>query len=119
MKMLKVLLAAALAGIALYFIYSLFKDLTKTEDLSGPMSHLGSVRSALQIYYGDHDGRFPVDGLSCLVEPSEEPGKGRYLDKMPVLWDNARSGREYPHPPTSEVAAYPAGAAPTDTGKWG
>lgn len=69
---------------------------------------LGAVRSALQVYYGDHNGRFPGD-LSALV-----PG---YLDSIPLLWDGGRGGK-YPHSPTREVVNYAAGMAPADTGKW-
>jgi len=69
---------------------------------------LGSVRSALQVYYGDHGGRFPGD-LSALVP--------KYLESIPLLWDGSR-GVKYPHPPTREVVNYAAGSGPGDTGKW-
>ena len=70
---------------------------------------LASVRSALQVYYGEHNGRFPAD-LSALVP--------KYLDSIPPLWDGKARGGKFPHPSTREVVNYAAGAAPADTGKW-
>lgn len=77
----------------------------------GPKSGLSAVRSALQVYYSDTEGFFPVDDLSSLA------AGGRYLPAMPQLWDPGSRG-EFPHPPTREVALY-SGAQPlADTGKW-
>ena len=37
--------------------------------------NLGTLRSTLNIYYGDNDGKYPNDTLECLVP--------KYLKKMP------------------------------------
>ena len=100
------------AAAALFAVFSLLArlDLHFTEETCGPKSHLSSVRSAIQVYYGDHEGRFPADDLSCLVP--------KYLGAMPLLWDDSCSRRKYPHPPTREVVTYQRGEAPRDTGNW-
>lgn len=40
--------------------------------------NLGSIRSAISIYYGDSDGIYPSDDLSCLTV------NGKYLETVPV-----------------------------------
>ena len=77
----------------------------------GNMGALSSVRGALQVYYGDHEGRFPTDDLSCLMKD------GKYLHEMPQAWPKGYApGIE--HRPTSRVAVYSRGEQPRDTGGW-
>ncbi|MDA8131184.1 MAG: hypothetical protein M0011_06735 [Elusimicrobia bacterium] len=77
----------------------------------GNMTSLSSVRSALQVYYGDHEGRFPTDDLSCLM-PDD-----KYLAEMPQLWP-PKSTLGARHQPTREVSVYRRGEQLRDTGKW-
>lgn len=44
----------------------------------GPREHLSAVRSALQVYYGDHEGKFP-DTLDELTRD------GKYLVGLPKV----------------------------------
>jgi len=71
--------------------------------------NLSSVRSALQIYYGDNEGRFPTDDLSCLTKDN------KYLPELPPLW--VKYDRDHPHPQTNEVVVYSSGSG-GDTGKY-
>ncbi|OGR42655.1 MAG: hypothetical protein A2X35_01515 [Elusimicrobia bacterium GWA2_61_42] len=78
----------------------------KKFDSPGNLGRLSSVRSALQVYYGDKDGTFP-ERLEPLVE------NGKYLAELPKL-------KLPEHPETNEVL-YLSGPAVnpaklTDTG---
>ena len=49
---------------------------TEKDPLDGPRSSLSQIRSALQIYYGEHEGKFP-DTLEELTRD------GKYLKELP------------------------------------
>ncbi|MFA6030679.1 MAG: hypothetical protein WC969_12550 [Elusimicrobiota bacterium] len=70
----------------------------------GNITSLGSIRSALSVYYGDHEGKYPA-------ELSELTAGGRYLSALPEL-------RGTPHAPTDETAYY-SDVRSSDTGRWG
>jgi len=40
--------------------------------------HLGSIRSAITLYYSDNDGEYPVDDLASLMS------SGKYLTEIPT-----------------------------------
>ncbi|MFH2201596.1 MAG: hypothetical protein ABIJ96_00630 [Elusimicrobiota bacterium] len=83
--------------------------------------NLGSIRSAISIYYGDMEGLYPAD-LGALTVG------GRYIERIPRVWDNdgGRSGDSLfpaskpavPHPLSAE-AEYFDGFVPRDSGRWG
>ena len=111
LKVLRILLlvaAAAAAGLLLVQRL-LFGSFSAPDKAPGMKSHLSSVRSALQVYYGDHEG-FPADDLSSLVTD------GKSLPGLPELW--SEDGAKYPHPPTRAVQTYRAGEPLRDTGRW-
>ena len=60
------------------------------------------MRSALNIYYGDHEGVYPETPEAVLGSP------------MPVLWDPRITG---PHPPTNKVELVKSREL-RDTGNW-
>lgn len=70
----------------------------------GNLGALGQVRSALSIYYGDHEGRYPA-------ALSELTAGGRYLPELPSV-------KGLPHPSSSEAAEYSSPSS-SDTGRWG
>lgn len=78
----------------------------KNHDQAHAKGHLGALRSALSMYYGDTEGRYPV-ALDALVP--------KYLAAVPTL--------ELPdHPPTNfskvEMLAPSQSLAVTDSGMW-
>jgi hypothetical protein len=83
------------------------RDLLRYSDEGATRGNLGAMRSALSIYYGDYDGRYPreIDALTR---------NGKYLRSVPTakLW-GPRNTR--PHP-ESDAVAY--GIEPTDAGGW-
>lgn len=70
----------------------------RKKGLAGNASALGMVRGALQVYYGENEGKFPADALQSVSSG------GKYPDKMPELWGSPEE--KYPHPPTSGVVTY-------------
>ena len=71
---------------------------------------LGTLRSAINIYYGDNDSVFPGDDLSCLT------AAGRYMDAIPSVF-----APNY-HPLTNRVenvdSLGAAGLLSQDDGTW-
>jgi len=71
--------------------------------------NLGSIRSALAVYYADNEGAYPEDALESL-----ENG-GKYISGIPAvnIYDTFR------HPPGSGVAPIASlGSILPDTGGW-
>lgn len=67
-----------------------------------PGSGLGTIRSALSIYYGDMEGHYPQDLAALTIG-------GKYLNDLPKV------GPLNIHPPSSSVRT---GLTPTDEGGW-
>lgn len=92
----------AMAGGAIAIVAMSFESLFRYRIEKGSQGTLGSIRSALSIYYGDMEGAYPEDLRALTVS-------GKYLSEIPKAkipvhhWDSA------------EVHA---GAAPDDTGGW-
>jgi Tfp pilus assembly protein PilE len=55
-----------------------FYDLMGRSFEGSTKGSLSSVRSAIQVYYGDNGGKFPTDTLKCLLL------NARYLAQMPL-----------------------------------
>ena len=73
--------------------------------------NLGTLRSTLNIYYSDNDGRYPIDTLACLSP--------KYIKEVPQMETAVFSGvtNTHKHGPTNAVIA--GGVAQVDdTGGW-
>ena len=55
-----------------------FADLINKSKEGATKGSLASVRSAIQVYYGDNEGWFPADTLGCLNL------NGKYLSEIPL-----------------------------------
>jgi uncharacterized RDD family membrane protein YckC len=104
---LGLLFAAAIVLIAAVAIPFLTRIQRGSEDFN-TRGRLGSIRSALSIYYGDMEGQYP-DDLASLTAGA------KYLSSMPV----AETGDI--HPDSNRVRAYPSRsqASGADEGGWG
>ncbi len=67
-------------------------------------ANLGALRSALSIYYGDTDGRFPTDDLTSLTP--------KYLTEIPLKYTPPY------HPQGRDVSAGNDTTMITATGDW-
>ena len=63
--------------------------------------NLGSLRSAVQVYYADNEGNYPSDLAALTVN-------GKYISALPPI-------TELSHPPSSAVVL---GTSSDDTGGW-
>lgn len=74
--MIVVAIIGILAGIAI----PRYMNFIRRSREGATKGNLGAVRSALNIYYSDLEGIFPVD---CTVSPFIGTGANQYLDAMP------------------------------------
>lgn len=113
-KMKKIIFLPVLmiGAAACFFLWTACGDLRRTAENKSRTSNKGNlslVRSALQVYYGDNEGRFPTDDLSCLAADKKYPGE------LPPLW--VEYDKKHPHPRTSGVVVYSSGSG-SDTGQY-
>lgn len=86
------------------FAYKLMRD----SGVGYMAGNLGSIRSALSIYYGDMEGQYPGDLNSLTIS-------GKYMSVIPRTWAGGETAYDVPHQPTQEVRH---GSAPVDAGGW-
>lgn len=72
--------------------------------------HLGQIRSALSIYYGDMNGQYPSDLRALTVG-------GKYLPTIPYAWGGGETQYVEGHARTDEAINYSATKS-HDTGRW-
>jgi prepilin-type N-terminal cleavage/methylation domain-containing protein len=74
--LIELMIVVAIIGILAAIAIPKFADLIRKSSEGSLKGNLGSVRSALSIYYGDMEGQFPTDLASLTVG-------GKYLGTMP------------------------------------
>ncbi len=97
---------AIIAVLALILIPKMGRLIQKSNE-AATRGHLGSMRSALSIYYSDQEGTFPVD-----LSPFLTPGSKFVLDSPPKLYTAV-------HGIQTEIDYYAAQNPLADTGYWG
>jgi len=97
--MIVVTIIGILAGIAV----QMYGDMTRKSTDAFTKGNLGTIRSALSIYYGNNEGIYPSDDLTCLTN------NVRFLVVMPPT-------RIKPyHQDSNQVTAE---STPSETGGW-
>jgi general secretion pathway protein G len=76
--LIELMIVVAIIGILAAIAIPKFADLINKSKEGATKGALSSVRSALQVYYGDNEGWFPADDLSVLVL------NGKYINAIPV-----------------------------------
>jgi hypothetical protein len=124
-KKVPIIIASLLAAVTLtvLIVVNQFSQLTLYPTQNRTKSDLGTLRSALAIYYEDNEKHYPTS-LDVLTGPYTVGGKtysGRYLREIPKV-NLGKSQRILiwcmePHPTSTEVH-YLASAEATDTGGW-
>ena len=76
--LIELMIVVAIIGILAAIAIPKFADLINKSKEGATKGALSSVRSALQVYYGDNEGWFPADSLACLTVNS------KYLSDIPV-----------------------------------
>ena len=105
--LLELMIIVAIIGILAGIAVARFGGVIDKSKEGATRGGLTSLRSALQIYYGDNTD-FPSDDLSSLVENK------KYIDNLPLV---KLPGTEHPENRHVSVGASTA-AALTDTGGW-
>jgi len=123
--LIELMIVVAIIGILAAIAIPRFADLIRKSKEGATKGNLGAIRSALSIYYGENEGRYPGavnDGASTSISRLTPT----YLDAMPTV----RLGGPGPaahtnHTDTADVTAYRdtgyiTKPAPTsDNGQWG
>ena len=76
--LIELMIVVAIIGILAAIAIPKFADLINKSKEGATKGALSSVRSALQVYYGDNEGWFPADDLSVLT------ANGKYINEIPV-----------------------------------
>ncbi len=109
--LIELMIVVAIIGILAAIAIPKFADLVTKSKESAVKGSLGSVRSAVSIYYSDTEGVFPSDAAGGLVAALTTGGK--YLKDLPYI-GIPKPGN---HINTNTVAGA-GGAAVGDTGQW-
>ena len=75
--LIELMIVVAIIGILAAIAIPKFADLINKSKEGATKGSLSSVRSAIQVYYGDNEGWFPVDSLACLT------ANAKYLSEIP------------------------------------
>ena len=76
--LIELMIVVAIIGILAAIAIPKFADLINKSKEGATKGSLASVRSAIQVYYGDNEGWFPADDLACLT------ASAKYLSAVPV-----------------------------------
>ena len=76
--LIELMIVVAIIGILAAIAIPKFADLINKSKEGATKGALSSVRSALQVYYGDNEGWFPADDLSILTL------NGKYINEIPI-----------------------------------
>ena len=76
--LIELMIVVAIIGILAAIAIPKFADLINKSKEGATKGALSSVRSALQVYYGDNEGWFPADDLSILIAGA------KYINNIPV-----------------------------------
>ena len=74
--LIELLIVMTVIGILAAVAIPQFSGLINKSKEASTKGHLGDLRSAVQLYYGNNDGYYPTDGLAVIVP--------KYLSAIPV-----------------------------------
>ena len=108
--LIELMIVVAIIGILAAIAIPQFANLVAKSQEGRSKANLGTIRSALSIYYGDSEGWYPTDTLTSLTTG------GRYLQSIPNA-DLPKTTNSAGHTSNNTVTA---GAAGSDAnGGWG
>jgi general secretion pathway protein G len=76
--LIELMIVVAIIGILAAIAIPKFADLINKSKEGATKGSLSSVRSAIQVYYGDNEGWFPADNLTVLT------ASAKYINAIPV-----------------------------------
>jgi general secretion pathway protein G len=118
--LIELMIVVAIIGILAAIAIPKFADLINKSKEGATKGALSSVRSALQVYYGDNEGWFPADNLTVLTN------NGKYINAIPVAKLPTTGHADspvvtvYTSTGAAGVFVVPAGSTTTfESGGWG
>jgi prepilin-type N-terminal cleavage/methylation domain-containing protein len=105
--LIELMIVVAIIGILAAIAIPKFADLINKSKEGATKGGLSSVRSAVQVYYGDNEGWFPTDTLACIIE------NAKYIASIPQAKMPGTG-----HADSNAVTAVAASAVPTDGAGW-
>ncbi|MDD2806532.1 MAG: prepilin-type N-terminal cleavage/methylation domain-containing protein [Elusimicrobiales bacterium] len=105
--LIELMIVVAIIGILAAVAIPKFADLIDKSKDGATKGALSSIRSAIQVYYGDNEGWFPADTLAVLTL------NGKYIGEIP-----AAKAPGTGHAQVKTVAAVTGGGAVTDAPGW-
>ncbi len=105
--LIELMIVVAIIGILAAIAIPKFSDLINKAKEGATKGALSSVRSALQVYYGDNEGMFPTDTLAILTT------NGKYINEIPLAKLPGTT-----HADTKVVTAQAGTAYAGDSGGW-
>ena len=108
--LIELMIVVAIIGILTAIAVPKFADLISKSREGATKGALSNVRSALQIYYGDNEGWFPTDSLSCLTTTA------KYITEIPIA---KLPGTPHPDARSIQLFSKVTSAGLLDTGPLG
>jgi prepilin-type N-terminal cleavage/methylation domain-containing protein len=106
--LIELMIVVAIIGILAAIAIPKFAQVLRASKEGAGKGNLGSIRSALSIYYGDHEGSYPTDNLASLT------ANGKYLATIPPA-----QAPDYHNNSAAVDATMPNTLVPPgDTGGW-
>lgn len=100
----EIIVAISIILLVTLIVYPKFLDIIRKSNEATTRANLTALRSAIAIYYGDNEGKFPTEKIA--EELVSEDGK--YIKLIPEVYCSPY------HNITNEITTSPTG----DSGKW-
>ena len=115
--LIELMIVVAIIGILAAIAIPKFADLINKSKEGATKGSLSSVRSAIQVYYGDNEGWFPADTLGVLTN------NGKYISQIPVAklptTGHVDSAVVIAYSTVTAAGVYTPAAGTFETGGWG
>jgi prepilin-type N-terminal cleavage/methylation domain-containing protein len=109
--LIELMIVVAIIGILAAIAIPQFASLVAKSQEGRTKANLGTIRSALSIYYGDMEGSYPIGAAANVL--ADLALSGKYLVAVPNA-DLPRTGNNSGHPSTNTAVT----SAATDAGGW-
>jgi prepilin-type N-terminal cleavage/methylation domain-containing protein len=106
--LIELMIVVAIIGILAAIAIPKFAQVLRASKEGAGKGNLGSIRSALSIYYGDQEGAYPTDNLASMTT------NGKYLATIPP----AETPDYHANNAAVDATLPNSLAAPGDTGGW-
>lgn len=109
--LIELMIVVAIIGILAAIAVPKFADLIRKANEGSTKGNLGSLRSAISIYYGEQEGFFPTPTATVSLGDILTMDNGKYLKAMPACYAAGYHARST----DADINA----DSTTDSGKWG